>query len=137
MILVDSNVLIALCDERDELHLRAARDLDAMGDERLYIPEPVLVEVMFAMQPEYLRRKLVRIIDLWQIEPWAEGDLRRLWSRALAWSLEYGEHRPDWADAYTAMLSDRHRGVKVWTYDEEFRTIWRRSDGSAIPLAIP
>jgi hypothetical protein len=25
--------------------------------------------------------------------------------------------------------------MKVWTYDREFLTLWRRRDGTAIPLA--
>jgi hypothetical protein len=34
-------------------------------------------------------------------------------------------------------VSDSHdKALKVWTYDTEFRTTWRRPDGTAIPLAI-
>jgi hypothetical protein len=29
---------------------------------------------------------------------------------------------------------DKH--PKIWTYDREFRTTWRRPDGTALPLAI-
>jgi hypothetical protein len=26
---------------------------------------------------------------------------------------------------------------KLWTYDSEFRVVWRRPDGSRIPMAVP
>ena len=39
------------------------------------------------------------------------------------------------ADAYLAVVSGKRKGSKVWTYDREFRTTWRRPDGTRIPLA--
>ncbi len=33
-------------------------------------------------------------------------------------------------------LENSDRRLKVWTYDREFHSAWRRPDGSAIPLAI-
>ena len=38
----------------------------------------------------------------------------------------YADHEPDWADACLAVLSGRDHDLKVWTYDREFRTTWRR-----------
>ena len=35
----------------------------------------------------------------------------------------------------SAVLCGRDKALKVWTYDGEFRTTWRRPDGTAIPLA--
>lgn len=52
------------------------------------------------------------------------------------WLTKYAEREPDWADACLAVLSGRDSKLKVWTYDSEFRTIWRRPDGSAIPMAV-
>ena len=40
------------------------------------------------------------------------------------------------ADAYLAVVSGIERRFKVWTYDSEFRTTWRRADGTRIPLAV-
>jgi hypothetical protein len=48
----------------------------------------------------------------------------------------YAEHGPDWADGCLAVLSGRDRRVKVWTYDPELRTTWRRPGGTAIPMAV-
>jgi hypothetical protein len=63
-------------------------------------------------------------------------DERPLWSDVFAWLDLYAEHDPDWADGYLAVLSGRDRHARVWTYDREFSTIWRRLDGTRIPLAV-
>jgi hypothetical protein len=58
------------------------------------------------------------------------------WLEVLDWLAKYADHEPEWADACLAVLSGRDSGLKVWTYDREFRTTWRRPDGSTIPLAV-
>jgi hypothetical protein len=50
--------------------------------------------------------------------------------------LEYSDHEPDWADGCIAVLSGRNTALKIWTYDREFGTTWRRPDGTRIPLAV-
>ncbi|MGH9253776.1 MAG: hypothetical protein ACRD3C_04320, partial [Vicinamibacterales bacterium] len=35
-----------------------------------------------------------------------------------------------------AVLCGRDARLKVWTYDREFRTTWRKPDGRAIPMAV-
>ena len=52
------------------------------------------------------------------------------------WLAKYADHEPDWTDGCIAVLSGYHDRLKVWTYDREFKTTWRRQDGSSIPLAI-
>jgi hypothetical protein len=52
------------------------------------------------------------------------------------WLLAYADHQPDWTDGCLAVLCGQHTRLKLWTYDREFRTIWRRPDGGAIPLAV-
>jgi hypothetical protein len=47
----------------------------------------------------------------------------------------YEEHEPDLADAQFAVFCSKKPDYRVWTYDDEFRAIWRRMDGSRIPLA--
>lgn len=54
----------------------------------------------------------------------------------LDWLTKYADHEPDWADGCLAILSGRHKNLKVWTYDREFRTTWRRPNGTVIPLAV-
>jgi hypothetical protein len=52
------------------------------------------------------------------------------------WLDKYAEHEPDWADGCIAVLCGRDDRLKVWTYDHEFRTTWRKPDGRVIPLVI-
>jgi len=63
-------------------------------------------------------------------------DPASLWKEVFDWLRQYADHEPDWADGYLATLCGRDRKCKVWTYDIEFRTIWRRPDGSPIPMAV-
>ncbi len=46
------------------------------------------------------------------------------------------DHDPDWADGCLAVLSGRDKHLKLWTYGREFRTAWRRPNGTALPLAV-
>jgi len=41
---------------------------------------------------------------------------------------------PDWADAYLAVVTGTDQRFRLWTYDREFRTTWRRPNGTPIPL---
>ena len=52
------------------------------------------------------------------------------------WLARHADHEPDWADGCLAVLSGLDTTARVWTYDSEFRTIWRRPDGTVIPLAV-
>lgn len=58
------------------------------------------------------------------------------WPAVTEWMTRYAEHGPDWADGCIAVLSGLDPSLSVWTFDEEFRTLWRRPDGSRIPLAV-
>lgn len=46
MILVDTNVLVALVDERDRLHVRARGDLKRVGKKELGVTSAVLTETL-------------------------------------------------------------------------------------------
>ena len=43
---------------------------------------------------------------------------------------------PDFADAWLAVLSGMDAKIQIWTYDKGFAKIWRRPDGTLIPLAV-
>jgi predicted nucleic acid-binding protein len=58
------------------------------------------------------------------------------WSDAMDWLARYAKHEPDWADACLAVVSGHDRQIKIWTFDREFRTTWRRPNGTRIPLAV-
>jgi predicted nucleic acid-binding protein len=133
MILLDSGPLIALLDENDSLNRRARRELKSVRDD-LYTCAPVLTEVAFALPGRHHRRRLRDFLTRFKVRP-AEilrGDL--LWAEVLDWFDRYGVHDPDWADGCLAVLSQHEHRFRVWTFDSEFRDIWRRPDGSSIPL---
>ena len=136
MILIDTGPLVALCDPRDPLNRTALKHLKVLAKFQLVVSEPVLVEVCFHLPVPSQRRRLRRMLEVLHISPVIVDDTESLWREVFDWLQKYSDHDPDWADGYLAVLSGRDRKSKVWTYDREFRTIWRRPDGSAIPMAV-
>ncbi len=136
MILVDANVLIALVDPRQQFHARASADLKRLVGTELLLAAPVVSEVCFALPDGYRRARTRDLIRVLRIQPPAVADHLQLWNELFDWLARYAEHAPDWADAYLAVLCGRDRRLKLWTYDSEFWTVWRRPDGSRIPLAV-
>lgn len=132
VILVDTNVLVALVDERERLHAIAKRDLRRFEKRELGVTTAVLTECVFLLSAKYLRQRLAFLLEQLGVvtvelePPW--------WQEVFAWLERYAEHDPDFADAHLAVISGRRKVDKVWTYDGQFRDIWRRPDGSKIPL---
>ena len=136
MILVDTTPLVALCDARDSLHRAAWRHLARLSRETFAVCDPVLTEACFHLIHRGQRRRLRRLLEELNASVLASGGEDPLWWVVFDWIEKYAYHEPDWADGYIAALCGRDRRLKVWTYDKEFRTTWRRPDGSAIPLAL-
>jgi predicted nucleic acid-binding protein len=132
MILIDTNVLVALADERDGLGPRAAKDLKRLRSGPFAITAPILAEACFLLPRGHLRKRLRFLLDRLGVAivempaPW--------WNDVFDWMERHQTHEPDLADAELATLCSKKPEYRVWTYDEEFRTIWRRKDGSRIPL---
>ena len=135
MIVVDTGPLVALCDPRDRKHAAAVSHLAALVPRGLFVCEAVLVEACFLLPHAHHRARLQAVCRELSVEVVATGDIG-FHADVFAWLLKYADHVPDWADGCLAVLSGRHVGAKVWTYDREFRTTWRRLDGRAIPLAV-
>lgn len=136
MILVDTTPLVALCDPRDSLHGKALSDLDRVAKRGLVLSEPVLTEACFLLSTPSQRARLERLILELGMTPLAVDDAEELRTDVFRWLSRYAEHEPDWADGYLAVVSGRLRDARVWTYDREFRTTWRRPGGTRIPLAV-
>lgn len=130
MILLDTNALVALVDERDALRARAQRDLRRLRKGPFALTTAVLAETLFFLEQSFERRRLRFLLDALGIA--AAPPLDR--NLVLDWMQRYEEHSPDWADAELVVLSQA-RSRRVWTYDREFTTVWRRSDGTGVPLA--
>lgn len=134
MILIDTGPIVALCDQRDARHRAAVADLAALLPARLALCESVLTEACFHLSHHQQRQRLRRWLhdlDVAPVPAEADPDFR---ADVFTWLARYEEHEPDWADGCLAVMSERESGAKVWTYDREFTTIWRRLDGRAIPL---
>lgn len=125
-------MLVSLVDERDGLHARAARDLAAARKRPLGLTSLVLGETCFLLPRGYQRRRLRFLLGRLAVQavelepPW--------WDDVFEWLDRYQEHEPDLADAQLAVLCSRRPECRVWTYHGEFRSTWRRVDGSRIPL---
>jgi predicted nucleic acid-binding protein len=136
VILVDTTPLVALSDPRDRLHRQALGDLDRLARRPLAVCSAVLTEACFLLAHPVQRERLRRLLVELPVRPVAVPDEAPVWEDAFRWMRRYAEHEPDWADAYLAALSGRERRARVWTYDSEFRTTWRRLDGGRVPMAV-
>jgi predicted nucleic acid-binding protein len=136
VILIDTGPLVALCDGRDSKHRTAVKHVESFADQELAICDAVLTEASFHLPYRNQRQRLrafVRDLGV-QVPPIA--DERAFWLEVFDWLIKYSDHEPDWADGCLAVLSGRDKRLRVWTYDREFRTIWRRPNGTNIPLAV-
>jgi predicted nucleic acid-binding protein len=134
LILCDTNVLVALVDNGDPLSADAQRDLTVLARHGLLVTEPVLCETLHLLEAASHRSRLQHYITLLPIALAPSLESSELFRSIFAWLKRYSEHSPDWADAHLAMLAGTDRRLRVWTYDTEFQTIWRRPDGSKIPV---
>jgi predicted nucleic acid-binding protein len=135
VILFDTGPLVALCDPRDRYHREAVAHLTELSPAPFRTCEAVLVEACFHLPHCRQRERLFAVVTELGIDALStdDPDFR---DEVFAWLVKYGDHEPDWADGCLAVLSEWEPRVKVWTYDREFRTTWRRPDGSLVPMAV-
>jgi predicted nucleic acid-binding protein len=136
VILIDTTPLVALCDARDSKHRTAVRHLESLAAQDFAVCDAVLSEACFHLPHGNQRRRLRALLRDLRIRPLPIAYDMEYWLAVLDWLAKYADHDPDWADACLAVLSGRDKELKVWTYDHEFRTTWRRPDGTIIPLAV-
>jgi predicted nucleic acid-binding protein len=136
MILIDTSPLVALCDARDEKHLVAVKHLKALSSSEFAVCDAVVTEACFHLPFRSQRQRLRALLDDLDVQPLPAVNERDFWLEVFGWLTKYADHEPDWADGCLAVLSGRDRDAKVWTYDREFRTTWRRPNGTVIPLAV-
>lgn len=133
MILIDTGPLVALCDARDRKHRTAVKHLESLAAEEFAICDAVLTESCFHLPFASQRQRLRAILQQLRIHSVPLIHDGAFWLQVFEWLAKYADHEPDWADGCLAVLSGRDKQVKVWTYDREFRTTWRRLDGTTIP----
>jgi predicted nucleic acid-binding protein len=135
VVLIDTGPLVALCDARDSKHRTALKQLESLAADELAVVDAVLTETCFHLPHLSQRERLRALLHDLSMQPYLITGERTFWLDVFDWLVKYADHEPDWADACLAVLSGREKDLKVWTYDREFRTTWRRPNGTAIPLA--
>lgn len=136
MILIDTTPLVALCDARDEKHRIAVHHLESLISSEFVVCEAVLAETCFHLPYPNQRQRLRALLNDLGARPVPVANGSDFWLEVFDWITRYADHEPDWADGCLAVLSGRYRDAKVWTYDREFRTTWRRPNGTVIPMAV-
>ncbi len=136
MILLDTNVLVALIDPSESLSARALRDLARFEKQPLALIPPVLTETLFHLHTHHFRDALRSFLQDARVTMLSVIEHEDGHEAVFEWLLRYADHDPDYADGCLAVLSGLLPKAKVWTYDSEFRTIWRRPNGTRIPLAV-
>jgi predicted nucleic acid-binding protein len=136
MILLDTGPVVALCNPLDSLRARAEKDFGQLLGSPFHICEAVLIEACHHLHAGWQRERLGALLADLDVTVRKETNEPVFLGELFAWLEKYADHSPDWADACIAVLSGRDRKLKIWTYDSEFQTTWRRPDGSAIPLAV-
>lgn len=135
MILLDTGPLVALCDPRDARHQTAVAHLRPLAKGEFAVCDAVLTETCFHLPHDSQRKRLRALLQDLTVAVVPATQDHQFVLDVFAWLETYADHEPDWADGCLALLSERDR-VKVWTYDREFRTTWRRRNGTAIPMAV-
>lgn len=135
-VLADTGPLVAVCDPQDRHHARAMRELDAVRAP-VRVALPVLTEALHFLCHPGLRLRLEAAFSagLFEIAEPPTGSLVTA-RRALGWLARYGEHSPDFADAFLVTWSDAEH-LPVWTFDSEFTTTWRSAKGRRVRLFEP
>src|SRR5262249_37755715 len=98
--------------------------------------EAVLTEACFHLPYRSQRQRLRALLNDLAMRPVGVATETAFWLEVFDWLLKYADPEPDMADGWIGALSARYRDAKVWTYDREFRTTWRRPNGTAIALAV-
>jgi predicted nucleic acid-binding protein len=135
VILVDTGPLVALCDRRDAKHRVAVKHLESLALAPMATCDAVLTEACFHLPHHNQRQRLRAMLEELGIQAIADTHDVAIWQDVFAWLAKYADQQPDWTDGYLAVLSARVDAA-VWTYDREFKTAWRRPNGTAIPLAV-
>jgi predicted nucleic acid-binding protein len=135
-VLLDTNVLVALSEPRDERHGRAAADYVRLARAEMLTTTAAIAEACFVLPHDHQRERLRRVLVDSDIRLYPMPQTIELALEVFDWLRRYASNRPDWTDALYVILSSHERPLQVWSYDAEFATIWRRPDGTRIPLAV-
>lgn len=132
-VLVDTGPLIGLFDERDALHHRALQEARSLTAPAL-VGIPVLTEALHFLRETALRARLGAAFERGTLRLVSETEPEGV-ADALRWMGQYEEHDPDFVDAHLVAWAARDPGLSIWTFDSEFRAVWRTLKGARVRLA--
>jgi len=135
LILVDTGPLAAICHPNDQNHTRAWEELKSLGNQRFLVCAEVLVECCFHLPLWRQRKRMKDLLEEIDAESPAEAYELSIREEVFEWLGKYEDHSPDWTDGLLVVVSGKNPRYRVWTHDREFKTIWRRPDGTVVPLA--
>ncbi len=133
-VLIDSGVIVALLNRRDQHHVWAKSQFEAIIEPCLSC-EAVLSESFFLLEREggggerlcnLLQRGVIKIGFSWERHVEECIDLMR----------RYGDLPMSFADACLVRMAEVHRQALVFTTDSDF-SIYRKNGRKAIPLLSP
>jgi predicted nucleic acid-binding protein len=136
VILLDTSPLVALCDARDGKHRTAVVHLESLAAQDFAVCDAVLAEVCVHLPHRHQRQRLHSLLEQLDVHALPMTYERAFWVEVFEWLEKYADYDPDWADGCLAVLCGRDKQLKIWTYDRQFRTTWRRPNGTALPLAF-
>ena len=136
MIFIDTSAVVALCYHRDALHRRAVADLGKLARKPILLLDSVLTESFFFLKSPALRSRLQDLAVELPLPTWSPVAPYFYRAEVFAWLKRYAEHEPDWTDGAIIVSCTCRKTARVWTYDSEFRKIWRLPNGSAVPMAV-
>jgi len=135
MILIDTNVILALLDRSDDNHSAAREQTPGMRESGVLLVLPILAEVTHFLRAPHLYDRFDDLLDTLDAR-YEQTEHLLSHTETMGWLKRHASHKPDYADAHLVMLTARNRKWRVWSFDSEFQTIWRRPDGSAVPMAV-
>ena len=127
---------MALCDAKDGKHRAAVALLEAFAADEFAVCDAVLTEACSHLPHLPQRQRLRALLEQLGVHALPTTYESAFWVDVFEWLAKYAEHDPDWADGCLAVLSGRDKHLEIWTYDRDFRTTWRRPNGTALPLAV-
>ena len=135
MILIDTNRILAFLDPDPPSRRQVQTEFVPISNMPIGIITPVLMESTHFLPKRHQRAALRLLLSRLDVQ-FIPVDRLVESGAVLDWMMNYADQKPDFADACLVLLTSVRSRMKIWTNDSEFTTIWRRPDGSRVPLAV-
>lgn len=133
-ILLDTSVLVAYLNRRDQYHSSASRLLPDLLDEDVILVEPVLQELFYVLNNragyEQAIEAVATMVDLFKVRSLELEDFHQM----TVIMRKYADASFDYADVALMALSDRYFATHIATFDRRDFQIFRNRWGLPLPL---